>query len=98
MRLDFHAVHPDDETDESQETFKTEAQMSAIDFDNPAKRRINSFDRCGHNRRAAHHEVAGTAGIAATAPNNPGPKHGLLLNTVRDPPMASLEIEVTPTC
>jgi hypothetical protein len=43
-RPDYNAVQPDDEIRESQEIFETEAQMSAIDFDDPTRWRIKTKD------------------------------------------------------
>ncbi len=43
-RPDYDAVRPDDETSESQNIFEIEAQMSAIDFDNPTKWRVRTKD------------------------------------------------------
>lgn len=41
-RSDYDAVRPDDEINERQDTFEIEAQMSAIDFDNPTKWRVKT--------------------------------------------------------
>lgn len=41
-RPDYNAVQPDDEIDERQDILETEAQMSAIDFDNPTRWRVRS--------------------------------------------------------
>lgn len=43
-RPDYDAVRPDDEINERQEIFETEAQMSAIDFDNPTRWRVKTKD------------------------------------------------------
>lgn len=43
-RPDYDAVRPDDDISESQNIFETEAQMSAIDFDNPAKWKVRTKD------------------------------------------------------
>ncbi|MHA7144978.1 hypothetical protein ACX80U_09710 [Arthrobacter sp. TmT3-37] len=43
-RPDYDAVRPEDDIDESDNTFETEAQMSAIDFDNPKKWKIRTKD------------------------------------------------------
>lgn len=43
-RPDYDAVRPDDEISESQNIFEVEAQMSAIDFDNPTKWRVRTKD------------------------------------------------------
>ena len=43
-RPDYDSVRPDDEVYEHQEIFDTEAQMSAIDFDNPTKWRVRTRD------------------------------------------------------
>lgn len=41
-RPDYNAVRPDDEISESQTIFETEAQMSAIDFDDPSRWRVKT--------------------------------------------------------
>lgn len=41
-RPDYDAVRPDDDISESQNIFEIEAQMSAIDFDNPTKWRVRT--------------------------------------------------------
>jgi len=41
-RPDYDAVQPDDEVDEVATVFETEAQMSAIDFDNPTRWRVKT--------------------------------------------------------
>ncbi|HEY8702411.1 MAG TPA: hypothetical protein VIM08_15835 [Arthrobacter sp.] len=43
-RPDYDAVRPDDDISESQNIFESEAQMSAIDFDNPTKWRVRTKD------------------------------------------------------
>jgi hypothetical protein len=43
-RPDYDAVRPDDEITESQNFFEIEAQMSAIDFDNPTKWKVRTKD------------------------------------------------------
>lgn len=43
-RPDYDAVRPDDEITESQNIFEIEAQMSAIDFDDPTKWRVRTKD------------------------------------------------------
>lgn len=43
-RPDYDAVRPDDDINESQNFFEVEAQMSAIDFDNPTKWRVRTKD------------------------------------------------------
>lgn len=43
-RPDYNAVQPDDEIREGSEIFETEAQMSAIDFDDPTRWRIKTKD------------------------------------------------------
>lgn len=43
-RPDYEAVRPDDDVNESQNVFEIEAQMSAIDFDNPSKWRVRTKD------------------------------------------------------
>lgn len=43
-RPDYDAVRPDDDISESQNIFEIEAQMSAIDFDNPTKWRVRTKD------------------------------------------------------
>ena len=43
-REDYDAVRPEDEIDESFEIFEVEAQMSAIDFDDPARWRVKTPD------------------------------------------------------
>jgi hypothetical protein len=43
-RPDYDAVRPDDDISESQNIFEIEAQMSAIDFDNPTKWRVRAKD------------------------------------------------------
>lgn len=43
-RPDYDAVRPDDEINERQEIFEIEAQMSAIDFDNPTRWRVKTKD------------------------------------------------------
>ena len=43
-RPDYDAVRPDDEVEERADVFGVEAQMSAIDFDNPAKWRVKTKD------------------------------------------------------
>lgn len=43
-RPDYDAVRPDDEIEEHQNIFEVEAQMSAIDFDNPRKWRVKTKD------------------------------------------------------
>lgn len=42
VRSDYDAVRPEDEIDERENTFVTEAQMSAVDFDDPAKWRVKT--------------------------------------------------------
>ena len=42
---DYDAVKPDDEISESQDIFEIEAQMSAIDFDDPSKWKVKTKDR-----------------------------------------------------
>jgi hypothetical protein len=44
-RPDYDAVRPDDEIEERQRIFETEAQMSAIDFDDAKKWRVKTKDR-----------------------------------------------------
>ncbi|BDY33211.1 hypothetical protein [Mycolicibacterium mageritense] len=44
-RADYDAVRPEDEIKETSETFEVEAQMSAIDFDDPARWRVKTKDR-----------------------------------------------------
>jgi hypothetical protein len=44
-RPDYDAVRSDDEIEETQEVFEVEAQMSAIDFDDPTKWRVKTKDR-----------------------------------------------------
>jgi hypothetical protein len=44
-RPDFVAVAPADDVEETEETFETEAQMSAIDFDDYSKWRVKTVDR-----------------------------------------------------
>lgn len=68
-RPDYDAVRPDDEITESQDIFDIEAQMSAIDFDNPTRWRVKTVD----TTRAATVEdeqflgrVAGGLAIRAT--------------------------------
>lgn len=41
-RPDYDAVRPDDDISEKTKTFEVEAQMSAIDFDNPTKWRVKT--------------------------------------------------------
>lgn len=41
-RPDYDAVRPEDEIEESDDTFEVEAQMSAIDFDNPERWRVKT--------------------------------------------------------
>lgn len=41
-RPDYDSVQPDDEINERQDIFETEAQMSAIDFDNPTRWRVKT--------------------------------------------------------
>jgi len=43
-RPDYDAVRPDDEINERQDIFETEAQMSAIDFDNPTRWRVKTTE------------------------------------------------------
>jgi hypothetical protein len=43
-RPDYDAVRPDDEINERQNIFETEAQMSAIDFDNPTRWRVKTTE------------------------------------------------------
>lgn len=43
-RPDYDAVRPDDEIQETQEIFEVEAQMSAIDFEDPTKWRVRTKD------------------------------------------------------
>jgi hypothetical protein len=43
-RPDYDAVRPEDDISESQNIFEIEAQMSAIDFDNPAKWKVRTKD------------------------------------------------------
>jgi hypothetical protein len=43
-RDDYNAAKPDDEVDEKQNIFEVEAQMSAIDFDDPSKWRVKTKD------------------------------------------------------
>lgn len=44
-RADYHAVRPEDEIEEKQEFFEVEAQMSAIDFDDPDRWRVKTAKR-----------------------------------------------------
>ncbi|MEO6473457.1 MAG: hypothetical protein ABIR57_15685 [Aeromicrobium sp.] len=44
-RLDYHAAKPEDEIEESRNIFEIEAQMSAIDFEDPEKWRVKAKDR-----------------------------------------------------
>lgn len=44
-RNDYDAVRPDNELEEYQDIFEVEAQMSAIDFDNPTKWRVRTRDK-----------------------------------------------------
>ncbi|MBL3689481.1 hypothetical protein D3226_05835 [Leucobacter chromiireducens subsp. chromiireducens] len=44
-RPDYNAVKPEDDIEETQEIFEVEAQMSAIDFDDPTKWRVRTKDR-----------------------------------------------------
>lgn len=44
-RPDYDAVRPDDEIEENRDFFEIEAQMSAIDFDDPTKWRVKTTDR-----------------------------------------------------
>lgn len=44
-REDYDAVRPEDETEESWQIFETEAQMSAIDFDDPSRWRVKADGR-----------------------------------------------------
>lgn len=44
-RADYDAVRPEDEIKESSETFEVEAQMSAIDFDDPTRWRVKTRAR-----------------------------------------------------
>lgn len=41
-RADYNAVRPDDEIEETFEIFDSEAQMSAIDFDDPERWRVKT--------------------------------------------------------
>lgn len=41
-RPDYDAIQPDDDVEETQDVFETEAQMSAIDFDNRTRWRVKS--------------------------------------------------------
>lgn len=43
-RPDYNAVQPEDEITETSEIFETEAQMSAIDFDDPTRWRVRTAD------------------------------------------------------
>lgn len=43
-RLDYHLTRPEDEIEEKSRVFKTEAQMSAIDFDSPDRWRVKTKD------------------------------------------------------
>ncbi|GFG83410.1 hypothetical protein [Mycolicibacter algericus] len=43
-RADYAAARPEDEIKETSEIFEVEAQMSAIDFDNPARWRVKTSD------------------------------------------------------
>jgi hypothetical protein len=44
-RADYDAVRPDDDIKQSTRTFETEAQMSAIDFDDPTRWRVKTKDQ-----------------------------------------------------
>ncbi|AIM40976.1 hypothetical protein PBI_SQUIRTY_29 [Mycobacterium phage Squirty] len=41
-RADYDAARPDDEIEETSQTFEVEAQMSAIDFDDPTRWRVKT--------------------------------------------------------
>ncbi len=43
-RPDYNAVQPEDDITETSEIFETEAQMSAIDFDDPTRWRVRTTD------------------------------------------------------
>lgn len=60
-RPDYNSVLPDDEISERQQTVEVEAQMSAIDFDNPGKWRIKTLDG---TRRATVEDEAFLAQVA----------------------------------
>lgn len=44
-RDDYDLVQPEDDIEEFQDIFEVEAQMSAIDFDDPTKWRVKTRDR-----------------------------------------------------
>ncbi|QDF19847.1 hypothetical protein SEA_FULBRIGHT_30 [Mycobacterium phage Fulbright] len=41
-RADYDAARPEDEVEETSQTFEVEAQMSAIDFDDPTRWRVKT--------------------------------------------------------
>ncbi|UFS58937.1 hypothetical protein [Subtercola endophyticus] len=61
-RDDYNAVKPDDEIDENSEFIEVEAQMSAIDFDDPTRWKVKTD---GHSRSAAVEDSAFLARVAA---------------------------------
>lgn len=48
-RVDYDAVRPEDEIAEKQNIFEVEAQMSAINFDDPEKWRVKAMDQSARN-------------------------------------------------